>query len=443
VTLTSAATGLSTISGSWNGIIATAEGDASAFAYAADVYKRWVDARLTLTPFHDDNSIAEPHDVTAKLEFDYGDGASFVAAPDGETINLSTDFGYFDAAMTLQSTSCLTGGGTGECTVTMYSDLAGTANITANWTGSITTAEGSTTATADPATATKTWHEGSLTWYKVDDDGEYLGGAEFEVCNTYDRNGVEIIDGCFPVIDNLAPDTDPQDGVFVLLHLPLGTWTIQETVAPEGYIGDLDRIETVVLTIAMPDGEVSEPWVNRRAGRITHTNVTCEIFNSGAVDSPPSGTEYLLDAVEYSTKGNPSVINQVNPGVFFYWTKFLAEGTAFTVNINQETVVGSFQLIGIHNENQVQLWDGDTCEALNANYTLTDGAGGIAELEVLGVTDGQPLIISVKYDPGSLKGLTPPGGPVRYKYSTLVEGILVDTNSNGLWLIKKGDPIPD
>jgi hypothetical protein len=255
-------------------------------------------------------------------------------------------------------------------------------------------------------------------------------------------------------------DEDETGGEFLLTGLLFGTYTLEETVPPDGYQGDPAVVTIVIDDLNSPNANVSTDfvlvdgvedadgyiWVNKRAGRITHTNVTCEIFNSGEVDNPPAGTEYLLDAVEYSTKGNPAVIRQVNPGVFFYWTKFEAPDSSFTVDIVQSLAVGSFQLIGIQNDNQVQLWDGETCEALGANYTLESGIDGLATLNIFSTPErdvsGDPLIISVKYDPGTLKDQEAPAAPVKYSYETVIGGETVDNNSNGLWLIKKGDPIP-
>jgi hypothetical protein len=111
--------------------------------------------------------------------------------------------------------------------------------------------------------AVKTWVAGSLVWHKIDGDTLLpLGGATFEVCRTYDRFGTVVADECQTVLDNTAPDEDPAAGEFLMTGLRLGTWTIQETVPPPTYTGDLTIVETLVLTIELPDGEVVEPWIN-------------------------------------------------------------------------------------------------------------------------------------------------------------------------------------
>ncbi|NOX62558.1 MAG: hypothetical protein GXP42_11540, partial [Chloroflexi bacterium] len=46
-----------------------------------DAVKRYVDAKLTLTPPQATNQVGDAHVFTAELKFDYGDGQGFVAAP--------------------------------------------------------------------------------------------------------------------------------------------------------------------------------------------------------------------------------------------------------------------------------------------------------------------------------------------------------------------------
>lgn len=120
--------------------------------------KRWVDARLTLSPEAAANQIDSEHVITALLEFDYGDGAGWVPAPDGETILLA----IVDGPGELSDDSCVTDGGDGNCTVILTSAVTGLTTIDADWSGSITTAEGIATAETDADDVVKRWVDAQL-----------------------------------------------------------------------------------------------------------------------------------------------------------------------------------------------------------------------------------------------------------------------------------------
>jgi uncharacterized surface anchored protein len=68
------------------------------------------------------------------------------------------------------------------------------------------------------------------------------------------------------VLDNTAPDADSAAGQFLLQGLKLGTYTIQETVAPVGYTLD-PFIDQVILTLANPDGSANHIWVDTVPGQ--------------------------------------------------------------------------------------------------------------------------------------------------------------------------------
>lgn len=182
VTLTSSTTGLTQVSASWTDIVTTAEGSTSVSADADPVVKRWVDARLSLEPSEDANLVGTEHVITAFVEFDYGDGAGFVAAPDGETIDLTIDSG----PGSLSSPTCDTSGGAGTCTVILTSDETGLTTVSASWSGTITTSEGIADASADSNSIVKRWVDVLLTLTppeaanQVDTDHEITAHLEFD-----------------------------------------------------------------------------------------------------------------------------------------------------------------------------------------------------------------------------------------------------------------------
>src|SRR5262249_4651903 len=121
----------------------------------------------------------------------------------------------------------------------------------------------------------KTWVDGSLTWTKVDGNGNPLGGATFQVCPTFDRFGDDIPDECITVVDDTdgtggaagsGTDENGAPGAFKLSQLVLGRYTIKETVPPPGYIGD-SFVETIELTLASPNKAATHVWVNTVPGQ--------------------------------------------------------------------------------------------------------------------------------------------------------------------------------
>lgn len=154
VTLSSAFTGLTQIDADWSGTIATVVMSRD----ATDVVKRWVDARLTLSPATDANQVGNDHVLTALLEIDYGDGAGFVTAPNGEIIT----FTIVSGPGSLDSATCVTDGGDGDCTVILSSAATGLTLIDADWSGGILTAEGTATAVADADDVLKRWVDAQL-----------------------------------------------------------------------------------------------------------------------------------------------------------------------------------------------------------------------------------------------------------------------------------------
>ncbi len=151
VDLTSSTTGLTDVKATWSGSIATAEGNAAGSTSSNDALKRWVDAHLALTPPTAVNRIGDVHTFTATLTFDYGDGQGFVAAPAGETIDISKTSG----PGALSAPSCTTNA-SGQCTVDLNSSVTGTTDVQANWAGDIATAQGNAVATAQ-GSAEKIW----------------------------------------------------------------------------------------------------------------------------------------------------------------------------------------------------------------------------------------------------------------------------------------------
>ena len=157
VHLTSSATGVTTVHASWGGRIQTPEGTASASITSGSAAKSWVDAKLVLSPSDAANQINVTHHLTATLTFDHGDGHALVSAPDGSAITFSRDAG----PGSLSAPSCRTTGG--SCVVDLTSSVTGLTTVQASWSGSISTTNGSASASATSSGATKLWTDARLT----------------------------------------------------------------------------------------------------------------------------------------------------------------------------------------------------------------------------------------------------------------------------------------
>jgi hypothetical protein len=120
--------------------------------------------------------------------------------------------------------------------------------------------------------------DGSLSWIKTDQNGNLLAGATFEVCQTHGFDSsndpwtfpeLDPPPDCLTVLDNSGQegydglDADAVGGQFLLEDLYLGTYTIEETIAPPGYKKS-DEIQEVTLDLDNPDGEAPEPFINVR-----------------------------------------------------------------------------------------------------------------------------------------------------------------------------------
>jgi uncharacterized repeat protein (TIGR01451 family) len=229
---------------------------------SGDAVKTFVDARISITP-DGTNGIGEDHTFTVLIEKNEGDGSGWVPADDGTTVSVTlTDAG--GASASVSSEDCSTGTTNGLCSVTFSSLTSGTTTGHASATilsGGLNLVRETDGLAGNSGDAVKTWIDGSLSWLKHDSTGSLLGGATFEVCRTFDRFGNDIPDECVTVLDNSAPDADPDDGEFLLVGLLLGTYTIEETVPPAGYSGD-SFVDTVLLTLAFPDQSATHIWVN-------------------------------------------------------------------------------------------------------------------------------------------------------------------------------------
>ncbi|MCE9553552.1 MAG: hypothetical protein K8T91_09285 [Planctomycetes bacterium] len=93
---------------------------------------------------------------------------------------------------------------------------------------------------------------GTIEWEKRDEKNLLQGGATFTVANsanTFRRT----------VVDNGANDTDPDAGQIKVIGIPVGTFTVTETVAPAGYAIDDDATRSATVTQAALNEVIGSP----------------------------------------------------------------------------------------------------------------------------------------------------------------------------------------
>lgn len=332
-----------------------------------DAVKEFVDARITISP-DDTNGIGEPHTFVVGVEENRGSG--FVPATTGHVDYTLTDAGGAVSTVDPTETTCHAKGvhtaadtadnlsdttvGTvpaGSCTITFSSATAGTvtrhATVTLQYDGpdegttagddpvdDLTITRDTDGVADDPATgstnsddALKTYVDGSLSWLKHDGEGNLLGGATFQVCQTESYNSetetfVDTADNCVSVSDDsdgvaeggttdVDPDADGDAGEFLLENLALGTYTIKETAAPSGYQIDPDT-ETVSMDIDAPNGDprntdgTPKPFVNPALFKLivlTCNQVTGELVDSTVTldDGDPTTTDDTKETLTVDT----------------------------------------------------------------------------------------------------------------------------------------------
>jgi hypothetical protein len=267
-----------------------------------DAFKVFVDATISISP-DDVNGIGEEHTFVVAVQQDSGDGNGLVDATNGHVDFTLTDSGGAVSVLDADASTCDDAGdnldANGECTIVFTSDTAGSVVAHASVAVTISTTEGDIVVTratdgspGNTGDATKEFVDGSLAWFKNDDQGSRLGGASFEVCRTHNLDTsttpdtfVDVADVCVTVLDNSPPDADPDAGEFLLVDLILGRYTVDEVPPfPPGFEPDPDVV-TVELTLepGPKDVTISEAFVNRALYRLIV--ITCNTTTETLVDS--------------------------------------------------------------------------------------------------------------------------------------------------------------
>jgi uncharacterized repeat protein (TIGR01451 family) len=235
--------------------------------------KFFEDANISISP-NATNGLTEPHTFTVTLTDNAGDGLGYVAAANEPvTVTLT---GQNGAVPIVETPLSGTTDANGHFSVTFTSDSAGqvlgNASSTFTLNGVTLTRATGDSNVGDSGPATKTFVAGKILWKKVDGFGNLLGGATFLVTAT-GGTAAGLSPTSVTVTDNGPSDTNPSNGLFELdafqsfggsnlTGLALGTYTIQETTPPPGYMLD-PKVLTVTLTqSALTGDETGTPFVD-------------------------------------------------------------------------------------------------------------------------------------------------------------------------------------
>ena len=169
-------------------------------------------------------------------------------------------------------------------------------------------------------------------------------------------------------------------------------------------------------------------------GTVAPTGATCDDFVN---NRPLTGDGLPLNLASFdmtidTKKGE--VFNVSNPGAAFYFTRFDAMGD-IDVDIVQDSSAGpdyefdltSWQMFTVTDDGTGEL----ECNVIDQdNHTSGTDLGPIP---FTGLADAE-YAMRIRLDPKSIKGAADPGGNVTNDYSTLVNGVEVDSDPDGVVL---------
>jgi uncharacterized repeat protein (TIGR01451 family) len=160
-----------------------------------------------------------------------------------------------------------------------------------------------------------------------------------------------------------------------------------------------------------------------QVSQITPTGTTCSQF--------AAGTSATLNSLEYSLKPRANtVINNVSPGVFFYWVKVTAPAGSNTFTITEAITTGNFNsFFSIAKGSNVF---NSSCVSLHPTITQS---GNTITVTFNAPTAGA-YFIAIKFDSQSLSGKPKPSPTTTVHYDISTMG--VPGSTSGIDLKKKG-----
>jgi len=372
--------------------------------------KRYVDANITIGPTPATNSVGEHHTWTITVMQDDGLPANdpngdaytgFGPAPDPTPVTVTRqDQNGATSQLILDGCASPNGTTAGVCSYTFTSptagDVIGNASVTFLVGGvSLTRATGDGKA-GDSGPAIKHFVAGSVSWTKLDNAGQPLGGATFQLCRTHDfdiANNSPFIAAlnppvCQTVLDNDASDANPAPGQFKVTGLPLGTYEAHETIAPLGW--ELDpATQSVNITPQNPNPSFANPFVDSRP--------VLKITGFGYTNAPVGAQPYGIFAG--STTYTVNLHNYGTATAHLTNSSLVVSSNASCPTAQNNTVSLTGTDIAPNGNSQVQLtctYDHPNPKAITATLTVNSTTNGFEYH-----ASGSPATITFTVDPNN------------------------------------------
>jgi hypothetical protein len=218
-------------------------------------------------------------------------------------------------------------------------------------------------------------------------------------------------------------------------------------------IGDLASGASATVHISSPTTTATCGTVNN-TGHVTTTNdgsdqssasitVTCPVISSLQPTATTcsqflQGTNQPITQIQYSVKGNPSKINQTNPGVFFYFVQltFSTSGSK-TVTVTQaNTTLNNVVASPLFPVQSIQVFSVVPGTTTCNNVSLTGSSTGnpAAASATFNASATTTYVVAVKYSTSSIGG-SPAPNPTTQQYTYATQNVA--NSSQSLNLVKK------
>jgi len=181
---------------------------------------------------------------------------------------------------------------------------------------------------------------------------------------------------------------------------------------------DCDTAENCTGTSASCPADTGDQCDFRDTPQMAPTGTTCQQFRDGS--------SLTLSAELYSKKANS--INSISPGVFFLYDG-VNLSTAGSITITESNTNSWSQPIGMQKD-QAIVYRLDCVRV--QGVTVTTNSNG--DVTISNVPSGS-YIVSIKYDPGTLIGFTPPTASTTYQFAITANSI--SSGSAGIIVKKK------
>jgi hypothetical protein len=165
-----------------------------------------------------------------------------------------------------------------------------------------------------------------------------------------------------------------------------------------------------------------------RTARIAPTSTTCVDFTSGRASD--------LETLSYNVQRGK--VNNVAPGVMFYYSSITAPSASFTTTVTQANSAG-WMTMPAQGTNQIVLYDSNCTKSATQRTTTFRASDGLATIQVSGATTGATYVVGIKYSPSDLSGqaVASPSPTVTYSFTTATGGTAIASSIDSVKLLPK------